>query len=157
VAMIPHEKTLVERLEDEPFTLLGVNSDPEGTYREKRAEMGVTWPSFHDGGSTGGPIASAWNVRGWPTIYVLDHTGTIRYKGVRGEAMDDAVDTLLAEMKGEDAPGRSDGPVDDAEPDAGSGGTRPALPIIPAGRAKKGETRPAAPIIPAGRGTKSGG
>ena len=53
---------------------------------------------FWDGGNTSGPIASKWNVRSWPTIYVLDHEGVIRYKNVRGEAMDKAVDTLLAEM-----------------------------------------------------------
>jgi hypothetical protein len=29
----------------------------------------------------------------------LDPKGVIRYKGVRGEAMDKAVDTLLAEME----------------------------------------------------------
>jgi hypothetical protein len=38
-------------------------------------------------------------VRGWPTIYILDHEGKIRFKGPRGEAMDEAVDQLLAEMK----------------------------------------------------------
>ena len=48
--------------------------------------------------STDGPIATAWNIRGWPTIYVLDHKGVIRYEGVRGEAMDKAVDQLLAEI-----------------------------------------------------------
>ena len=53
------------------------------------------------GGSTGGPIATKWAVTGWPTIYVLDHKGVIRYKGVRGEAMDEAVDTLIAEMEAE--------------------------------------------------------
>ena len=37
-------------------------------------------------------------MRGWPTIYVLDAKGVIRYKNVRGEAMDQAVDTLLAEL-----------------------------------------------------------
>ena len=36
---------------------------------------------------------------GWPTIYVLDARGVIRYKNVRGEALDQAVDALLAEMK----------------------------------------------------------
>lgn len=99
--MIPHEKTLVKRLENEPFTLLGINSDSEERYRRERPEMGVTWPSFFDGGNTGGPIAMQWGVSGWPTIYVLDHTGRIRFKGVRNEAMDAAVDQLLAEMKGE--------------------------------------------------------
>ena len=29
---------------------------------------------------------------------MLDHKGVIRYKGVRGEAMDKAVNTLLKEM-----------------------------------------------------------
>jgi len=96
--MIPHEKTLVKRLEDQPFALVGINSDNEERYRERRPEMGVTWPSFFDGGSTGGPIASQWGVTGWPTIYVLDGEGKIRYEGVRGDAMDRAVDTLLVEM-----------------------------------------------------------
>ena len=99
--MIPHEKTLVKRLEDQPFALLGINSDKEDRYRKQRVEMGVTWPSFFDGGTTRGPIASQWGVSGWPTIYVLDHTGRIRFKSVRGEAMDKAVEQLLAEQRGE--------------------------------------------------------
>ena len=47
---------------------------------------------------SGGPISRAWGVRGWPTIYVVDEEGVIRYKNVRGERMDAAVDKLLAEM-----------------------------------------------------------
>jgi hypothetical protein len=61
--------------------------------------MGVTWRSAWDG-STSGPIATAWNVHGWPTIYVIDAKGVIRFKNVRGEQMDEAVDKLLAEVKG---------------------------------------------------------
>ena len=60
----------------------------------------ITWRSFWNGGSTSGPISTKWNVHAWPTTYVLDAKGTIRYKNVRGEAMDKAVDTLLAEMAG---------------------------------------------------------
>jgi len=91
----------VKRLADQPFTLLGINSDPADKYRAKRIEMEVTWPSFWDGGNTSGPIASKWGVMGWPTIYVLDHLGRIRYQGVRNEDMDKAVDHLLAELRGE--------------------------------------------------------
>ncbi len=101
MAMIPHERTLVKRLADQPFVLLGINSDPADTYRTKRVDMEVTWPSFWDGGGTGGPIASRWGVTGWPTIYVLDHLGRIRFQGVRNEKMDAAVDQLLAELRGE--------------------------------------------------------
>ena len=134
--MIPHEKTLVKRLEDQPFALLGVNSDNEERYRKQRPEMGVTWPSFFDGGATGGPIASQWGVTGWPTIYVLDAEGKIRYKGTRGEAMDRAVDTLLVEMGIEDFPRAEYGEPE--KPDgAGKPASTPALPLIPPARKGK--------------------
>ncbi len=96
--MYPHERSLVERLKDEPFTILGVNSDPEERYREAIERENLTWPSFWDGGDTSGPIATRWGVRGWPTIYIIDHEGIIRDKNKRGEAMDEVVDRLLAEM-----------------------------------------------------------
>ena len=98
--MYPHERSLVKRLADQPFALIGVNSDGD---REKLKQTlkdeNITWRSFWDGGNTSGPIATRWNVSGWPTIYVLDHEGKIRFTGVRGEAMDKAVDGLLAEMQ----------------------------------------------------------
>jgi hypothetical protein len=82
-----------------PFALLGINSDKN--LDELHAAMDkeqITWRSWWDGGSTGGPIATLYGVRGWPTTYVLDHWGVIRYKDVRGDDMDRAVDTLLQEL-----------------------------------------------------------
>ncbi len=97
--MYPHERSLVKRLANEPFALIGVNSDPKERVLAAMKRDNITWRSFWDGGTTSGPIASRWNVRGWPTIYVLDQKGVIRYKNVRGDAMDQAVDTLLKEGK----------------------------------------------------------
>ena len=96
--MIPHERSLVSKLENEPFTLLGVNSDTREAYDAEVEEMGVTWRSFMQGATTG-PIPTRWNVVGWPTIYVLDHNGVIRYKNVRDQDMEDAVMELLEKMK----------------------------------------------------------
>ncbi len=96
--MIPHERSLVKKLENKPFALIGVNTDTREAYDAEVEEMGVTWRSFMQG-STSGPIPTKWNVSGWPTIYVLDAKGVIRYKGVRNEAMEEAVMTLLEEMK----------------------------------------------------------
>jgi hypothetical protein len=99
--MFPHERSLVARLKDQPFALIGINSD--GKLEELKPVLEkeqITWRSFWNGPEgTAGPISTAWGVTGWPTIYVLDPKGTIRYIGVRGEAMDEAVDTLLAELK----------------------------------------------------------
>ncbi len=98
-AMYPHERSLVKRLEGKPFALVGINSDRDPQKLNERIKKeNITWPSWRDGGSTQGPIATAWNVNGWPTIYVLDHKGVIRYTGVRDKAMDKAVNTLLREM-----------------------------------------------------------
>ncbi len=96
--MYPHERSLVARMKDKPFTILGVNSDPAERYKKAIKENNITWPSFWDGGKTGGPIAKKWAVSSWPTIYVIDAQGVIRYKNVRGEAMDEAVDALMKEM-----------------------------------------------------------
>ena len=96
--MYPHERSLVKKMENKPFALLGINSDPKEKLREVMQKENITWPSWWDGGDTNGPIARAWNVSGWPTIYILDHKGVIRFKGPRGEAMDKAVEQLLNEM-----------------------------------------------------------
>ena len=96
--MYPHERSLVMRLQGKPFALLGINSDKNlNDLHTAMAREQITWRSWWDGGGTGGPIATLFGIRSWPTIYVLDHKGVIRYKNVRGEALDQAVDTLLEE------------------------------------------------------------
>jgi hypothetical protein len=98
--MYPHERSLVKRLENSPFALIGVNSDSDkDKLKEVLEKETITWRSFWNGPKgTGGPISDAWHVRGWPTIYVLDGDGVIRYRDVRGEDMDRAVDQLLKEL-----------------------------------------------------------
>jgi hypothetical protein len=98
--MYPHERSLVKRLEGKSFALIGVNSDGNRDELKKvLVKEQITWRSFWNGGSTNGPISNQYHVTGWPTIYVLDAKGVIRYKNVRGEAMDKAVDTLLKELE----------------------------------------------------------
>ncbi len=97
--MLPHERSLVKRLEAEPFALLGINSDGDGeTVNKILAEHDISWRQALDG-STSGKLATAWNVNGWPTIYILDHEGRIRFRDLRDQEMEDAVVGLLAEMK----------------------------------------------------------
>src|SRR5260221_12444327 len=98
--MYEHERSLVKRLEGKPFALIGVNSDTNR--KELKVVLKkekITWRSFWNGGSTSGPISKQWKVNGWPSIGGIDAKGVIRYRGVRGETMDKAVDTLLAEME----------------------------------------------------------
>ena len=98
--MYPHERSLVKRLQDKPFALLGVNSDEDREeLKDVMEKEKITWRSWWDGGGRSGPITTKWNIQGWPTVYVLDHKGIIRYKGVREGALDKAVDALLKELE----------------------------------------------------------
>ena len=101
--MYPHERSLVEKLKDKPFALLGVNSDPREAAKKAVEEENLTWRSWWDGGTTSGPIATQWNVTGWPTVYVLDRQGVIRAKTVRGAALERLLDKLVAEEDASDA------------------------------------------------------
>lgn len=96
--MIPHERSLVKKYDNAPFAIIGVNSDSREAYDREVDSMGVTWRSFMQG-STTGPIPTKWNVSGWPTIYVIDAEGVIRYRDVRGEQLEAACDTLIAEAQ----------------------------------------------------------
>ena len=97
--MYAHERSLVQRYQNKPFVLLGVNSDPDRQALPAiMAREGISWRSWCDG-SPSGPISSRYHVESWPTIYILDAQGVIRYTQVRGQALDSAVETLLNETE----------------------------------------------------------
>jgi hypothetical protein len=98
--MYPHERSLVKRLQDKPFALLGVNSDTDRPALEKTlVKEQLNWRSWWNGGGKKGPIATAWNIQFWPTIYVIDGKGVIRYKNVQDKRLDDALDKLVGEIE----------------------------------------------------------
>jgi hypothetical protein len=97
--MYPHERELVERLKDSPFALLSVNTDADRKTLRKSIESGeITWRCWWDGGIEG-PITTRWSPENFPTVYVLDPGGVIRYQDVRDEELDNTVDMLIRESK----------------------------------------------------------
>ena len=77
--MIPREVALVERLKNAPFALIGINTDTDlDSFREQCKKKHVTWRNSFQG-STAGPLCKAWGVRSFPTIYVLDAKGVVRF------------------------------------------------------------------------------
>lgn len=89
----------MERHKDRPFAIVGVNTDGDkDAYLKKAVEFGLTWRSAWQG-STGGPIPRRWGVRAYPTMYLLDAEHRVRYVNARGAQLDQAVETLLAELE----------------------------------------------------------
>ena len=95
---MPHLRALVQRMQDKPFTLIGVNAyDGDSDFRAGVEEYGVTWPTIFQGGST--PVADLYRVEGYPTIYILDADGRIIAKDLRGEALVQKVEELVAALE----------------------------------------------------------
>lgn len=102
--MYPHERSLVEKLKDEPFAIIGVNSDEDlDKLAEAVQKENITWRSFWNGPlGTSGPISTQWNIRGWPTLFLIDAKGVIRHKWLGSpetKVLDQAIDELIAEAK----------------------------------------------------------
>ena len=94
-AMYPDNRKLIETYRGRPFQFVGVMGDEQlVTVKESIDNKTITWPVWWDG--TRGPIVTRWNVSSWPTMYVLDHQGVIRYRHVRGEILSRAVAKLVA-------------------------------------------------------------
>ena len=96
VAMYPLERNLVEKHANRQFALLGINVDQPDRFRRVLDSKQVTWRNWCDGPD--GPISKAWRVTSYPTLYVLDHKGVIRYRNLRGAELEVAVELLLKEV-----------------------------------------------------------
>jgi thiol-disulfide isomerase/thioredoxin len=97
----PVERALLKRLAGKPFAVLGVNADSDrkalaAVLREEK----ITWPSWSDGGFTGGPLATRWEVEVWPTLFLIDANRVVRkqFFGWAGsKEIEAAIDELVRE------------------------------------------------------------
>lgn len=103
--MLPHERSLVEKFKNEPFAVVGVNTDPPKTLSKLVKNGTTTWRNFRDE-KVGGEISGKWKIKGWPTVYVLDHKGVIRHIDLPKNDLDEALAKLIKEAKKETGEGQ---------------------------------------------------
>lgn len=98
--MYPHERSLVEEMQQKPFALIGVNSDNLDRAKKAVAENQLNWRSFQNqpAGSERS-ISDVWSVRGWPTIVVLDAERRIHYRGHDGNEATRVARELVEKMQ----------------------------------------------------------
>lgn len=106
----PYQRAMLEIYDEEDVVLLGVNSDAklETAIEAKRTE-GLDYRTWWDGHGqpeaaflavTDGPIATAWDIKAWPSIFVLDGEGVVRYARTEGRGrLIAVVDDLVAERR----------------------------------------------------------
>ncbi|MFO0852598.1 MAG: TlpA disulfide reductase family protein [Gemmataceae bacterium] len=80
LAESPHFQKLLRRYAEQPFAVVGVARDTDRAVSKAAGDkVGMPGRSLFDGPA--GPVNARWNVTGWPTLYLLDAVGVIRYKG----------------------------------------------------------------------------
>ena len=93
-AMYPDNRSLIKELSGEPFVFVGVQGDETiDTVQESLESKAITWRVWWDGADK--RISTKWNVRGWPSTFVLDQRNVIRYRDLRGKGLSNAVRSLL--------------------------------------------------------------
>ena len=105
----PYHRFAMEQYKDDPVVFLGINSDadPETILASKARGEAPDYRTWWDGHSqpdaeitaTKGPIATAWEVFGWPSIYVLDQEGVIRHINPRGGELLATLDDMVIDIR----------------------------------------------------------
>ncbi len=105
----PYHRFAMEQYKDDPVVFLGVNSDadPEVILASKARGEAPDYRTWWDGHSqpdaeitaTKGPIATSWEVFGWPTIYVIDQDGTIVHINKRGGDLIATLDDMVGDIR----------------------------------------------------------
>jgi len=97
VQMIPHERALVEKHKNDPFVFLSISTDDKvATLQNFLKKNSMPWRHWWTGEAG---IVNDWNIQSYPTIYVIDAKGIIRYRfdDVSAKDLDEAVSKLLLE------------------------------------------------------------
>ena len=89
----------MKRFADQEFTYIGVNSDKDRLKASNRArDEELEWVNVWNGPKgTRGPLAESWGVNLWPSTFLLDRSGRIRFRSLRGAELVEKIELLLAE------------------------------------------------------------
>ncbi len=103
---IPHNVEIVKEYADQGVALIGVHDARRGwdkaaeTVNTKNINYPVALdmrPAGEDSLGSYGVSTIAWNVRFWPTYFVIDKRGRVRAAGLKPDHVEDVIDALLAE------------------------------------------------------------
>jgi thiol-disulfide isomerase/thioredoxin len=105
-AMIPHERELVEKMKDKPFVFVSISADEQkDTLKQFLTKEKMPWTHWwagNGGDESKETIVEKWNIRAFPTLYLIDSKGVIRKKYVgspQGDELDKEIAALVKEAE----------------------------------------------------------
>jgi peroxiredoxin len=108
IKMIPDNRKLVKAMKDRPFAFVSVSADEEKSALTdflKTHEM--PWDHWWVGSQS--KFQEAWDVEGFPTVFVIDHKGVIRYSQLGYDPenkLEKEVEKLVKEAEADKKAGR---------------------------------------------------
>jgi thiol-disulfide isomerase/thioredoxin len=99
VRELPNLLATYKKYHDKGFEIIGISLDKEDkTLLDKflTAHPDMTWAQFYDGKGWKNELAQLYGVQSIPATYLIDRAGKVYRIGLRGKALDAAVEKLLA-------------------------------------------------------------
>lgn len=93
-SFLPILRDLQTKLGSDRFSVVGVNSDIPSELKATLAKEALPWRNFADGSSSG-PISSVWNIRSWPTLYLIDPQGIIVAKQMSLTSLEERIRSFM--------------------------------------------------------------
>ncbi len=95
---LPNVKRVYGKYNKKGFEIIAISLDNDGAaFTSFVKEQNLPWPQVFDGKGWMGGVGQRYAVNSIPATFLLDRSGIIRQKGLRGEMLDKAVRDLLAE------------------------------------------------------------
>ena len=95
---MPNVVSTYGKLHEKGFEILGISLDHEkGDMEGALKSQNMTWPQYFDGGGWQNKIATTFGIQSIPAAWLIDKKGMLRETGLRGEALGEAIEKLLAE------------------------------------------------------------
>jgi thiol-disulfide isomerase/thioredoxin len=95
---MPNVVATYNKLHSKGFEILGVSLDQDKASMEGALQkQGMTWTQYFDGAGWENKISSAFGIKSIPAAWLIDKKGMLRQTDLRGDALAEGVEKLLAE------------------------------------------------------------
>jgi peroxiredoxin len=98
VAEMPNVKKVYAKFHPKGFEIVGISLDQSRDRLDQYIKTNeIVWPQYFDGKWWNNDVAVRYGIKSIPATILVDRTGKIRYKSLRGKQLEAAVEKLLAE------------------------------------------------------------
>lgn len=98
VAEMPNVKNVYAKYHPQGFEIVGISLDQSRDRLNQYIKSNqIAWPQYFDGKWWNNDVAVRYGIKSIPTTILVDKSGKIRYKSLRGRQLENAVQQLLAE------------------------------------------------------------